>query len=432
MNFPYRQLLAAIALPLLAFALPARSAEVHDARLTLDPPQPFVNQTFSLNLDIVVTPGSELQEIRLGGLPGEAQFTLGELVSQPAVRSTLNGQSVAIHRFRSDGRAATPIDLTVQPTVQFNLIERRSRGFFSNWSSFEQRLRLPSISFRIRPLPEAGRPADFSGAVGEFALMGALSPKRVMPMDIVTLTLELSGRGHLGEARPSPPSLDPAQFKVYPATGKPGSTPDSVTLTQSIIPLSTQAVEVAAAHFNYFDPGTETYRTLAAGPFQLIFAPRPPDDIPAVRQVTVEAATRSAESPATVPDLSLLRRREFRALLPLTAGLLAGLGVIAIVRPTHKRLAFVLGLVIFAVVTLAVYGFLSREHAAPHPLTQTVRLRIAPGERARHSVELPAGTQVEILESSGTGWLRIEARNRRGWIPATALRKETPEPHAGN
>ena len=112
--------------------------------------------------------------------------------------------------------------------------------------------------------------------------------------------------------------------------------------------------------------------------------------------------------------------RELRRVIPLAAGLLAALGFIAIFRPTHKRLALVVGLIILGGVAWGTHLWIGRERVTRVPLRQTVALRIAPGERAHSSIELPEGTPVRLL-ARGEGWLRIEAGGHRGWIPSAAL-----------
>ena len=403
---------------LLGLALPAAGAsEFHAASLTLDPPRPFVNQPFSVQLDIVVSPGTELQSPELRGLPGGAQLELGPLNTQPPIRTTRDGVPVEVHRFRSEGRATAAIDTTVQPLLAFLLVERRSMGFFTSWQSTRQQLRLPPARIEIRPLPEAGRPDDFAGAIGEFTLSGRVEPGVVVPMDIVNLTVEVAGRGTLGVSRPQLSTLDPEHFKVYPPT----ETRDGearLKLTQAIIPQSTQAVEVAAAHFTFFDTAREQYRTITAGPFALAFTTRRADDTPAVRQVEVSAPRPTGTRQELPAEVSMYR--ELRRVIPLAAGLLAALGFIAIFRPTHKRLALVVGLIILGGVAWGTHLWIGRERVTRVPLRQTVALRIAPGERAHSSIELPEGTPVRLL-ARGEGWLRIEAGGHRGWIPSAAL-----------
>ena len=49
------------------------------------------------------------------------------------------------------------------------------------------------ISVEVKPLPEAGRPANFSGAVGQFAIRSEADPVQARGGDPVTLRVEVRG-----------------------------------------------------------------------------------------------------------------------------------------------------------------------------------------------------------------------------------------------
>lgn len=56
--------------------------------------------------------------------------------------------------------------------------------------------RSKELQFDVRPLPDEGRPADFTGAVGDFEITGALDrTTAVADDDIVKLTVTVEGRG---------------------------------------------------------------------------------------------------------------------------------------------------------------------------------------------------------------------------------------------
>ena len=404
-----------LALPLLSATL--RAAELPSARITLDPPRPFAGQPFTLQLEIATAPGSEIQNPELRGLPGGTHLEFGKFSSLPAQRVVRDGRTVELHRYRSRVRPVASFNTIVEPMLAYQQVERRSSGFFTSWQTVRRRLDIPPTRIEIRPLPTAGRPADFAGAIGEFTLRGGVEPDVVVPLDLVTLTVEISGKGTLGEARPQLPKLDPALFKVYPPK-ETRSGEERITLVQTIIPQSTQAVEVAGASFSFFDTTREQYRTITTGPFRLAFTTREAATAPAVRKVEVTALRPDGTRQELPVEVSMYR--ELRRVIPLTAGVLAALGFIAIFRPTHKRMAVIAGLLLLVGVTWATHLWIGKERITRIPLKQTAALRIAPGERAHSSIELPEGTPVRLL-GQGHGWLRIEAGGHRGWIPATSL-----------
>src|SRR5262249_56847351 len=76
----------------------------------------------------------------------------------------------------------------------------------------------------VLPLPEQGKPADFSGAVGRFSLDVRGAPLDVTAGDPVTMTYTLRGDGDLSSVAP-PAIAGSDTLRVYPvqaATTPPG------------------------------------------------------------------------------------------------------------------------------------------------------------------------------------------------------------------
>jgi hypothetical protein len=146
-------------------------------------------------------------------------------------------------------------------------------GFFGNFfSSYQKRpLTLTSNAAKIDvlPLPEEGKPADFSGAVGEFDLKVEASPIEVKSGDPVTLRMILTGVGNMKAV--SLPVFKADGFKVYDPQIKDEA--GRRVLEQVIIPTDTKVSEVPALKFSYFDTRSGNYRTIERGPFPLKVAP---------------------------------------------------------------------------------------------------------------------------------------------------------------
>jgi hypothetical protein len=126
-----------------------------------------------------------------------------------------------------------------------------------------------SGSIEIKPLPEAGRPADFSGGVGQFTLDTSVRPERSKVGDPVIFQVQIKGLGNFD--RVQPPHLDPMPaWDVHqPATDL---TPlDEVGLSAIkafayvLIPQE-PVTQTPGVTFSYFDPAAEKYVTLRAEP----------------------------------------------------------------------------------------------------------------------------------------------------------------------
>jgi hypothetical protein len=121
----------------------------------------------------------------------------------------------------------------------------------------------------IKPLPEANRPADFSGGVGQFTLDTSVRPERSKVGDPVIFQVQIKGLGNFD--RVQPPQLDsmPAWDVHPPATDV---TPlDEVGLSAIkafayvLIPQE-PVTHTPGVTFSYFDPTAEKYVTLRAEP----------------------------------------------------------------------------------------------------------------------------------------------------------------------
>ncbi|MEW6755914.1 MAG: BatD family protein, partial [Candidatus Latescibacterota bacterium] len=127
-------------------------------------------------------------------------------------------------------------------------------------------VRSRALELRIMPLPEAGRPAGFSGAVGRYSLTAQASPSTVAQGDPVTLRVELSGTGNLSAVGPLELSL-PRGIKAYdPKVQEEEQVVDGRygggrTYEYILIPELGGRLQVPPVRLAYFDPEHGEYRT---------------------------------------------------------------------------------------------------------------------------------------------------------------------------
>jgi len=124
-------------------------------------------------------------------------------------------------------------------------------------------------TLKVLALPKEGRPADFSGAVGQFTLDASADPTSAGPGEPVTLGLAVSGRGNFDAM--STPTLTGAdgwrtyapkeKFDKDDAVGSAGTK----TFDFKMVARSNQT-QTPGAEFSYFDPRKKEYITLKAEP----------------------------------------------------------------------------------------------------------------------------------------------------------------------
>ncbi len=150
----------------------------------------------------------------------------------------------------------------------------RSRSFFEQFlmnpmNGFGQLQRVNAVSdpveLNVKPLPIAGRPANFGGAVGQFRLRAQGSTTHIKMGDPLTMTLTVSGTGSFDRVT-TPVLTDATGWRAYPPTETyKGDDTTGVNGAKSfeiaVIPEQKKQ-EMPVYEFSYFDPAAEKYVTL--------------------------------------------------------------------------------------------------------------------------------------------------------------------------
>jgi len=145
--------------------------------------------------------------------------------------------------------------------------------FFSNATQKPLTLHTDGATVKIKPLPSQGRPADFSGAVGQFEVSSGVSAKIGTTGDPLTLKVKIEGRGNFDRVTTNG-LTNSSDWKTYKPNGKFAAN-DSAgiegekTFEQSIVPTRAGAQEIPALNFSYFDPEAQRYVTKSTTPITI-------------------------------------------------------------------------------------------------------------------------------------------------------------------
>jgi len=168
--------------------------------------------------------------------------------------------------------------LTLGPaTMGMNVVVPRTRRGSGFGSLFGDELRsvqvaADAITVEVLPLPEVGRPAGFSGAVGRFKMDVSIAPRKVAVGDPITVTSRLRGDGLLeGITAPTIPGSE--RLHVYPVQSPRADEDGGRTFEQVVIPLAEGLLELRGPSFSFFDPATRAYKTLSSEPVAIAVKP---------------------------------------------------------------------------------------------------------------------------------------------------------------
>ncbi len=136
-----------------------------------------------------------------------------------------------------------------------------------------------SATVSVLPLPDSGRPANFSGGIGHFQLSVSAGPTEILQGDPVTVKLTVSGSGNL-KAIAAPHLVNSNGIKVYDAQRKEVSGPNKnpegeVSFEQVLIPLDPKVKQIGPYVFSYFDSDAGIYREAKAAAIPVTVKPNP-------------------------------------------------------------------------------------------------------------------------------------------------------------
>ncbi|WP_158261112.1 MULTISPECIES: BatD family protein [Pirellulaceae] len=127
-------------------------------------------------------------------------------------------------------------------------------------------------SIDVKPVPTAGRPADYRGTVGQYQIVTQASPTTVKAGDPITLHIGIRGDGPMELVQAPPLETLPQLTADFKVTKEPlaGIVQDDTKLfTTTIRPRRAGITHIPAIPLSYFDPKAETFVTVESKPIAI-------------------------------------------------------------------------------------------------------------------------------------------------------------------
>lgn len=271
----------------------ARPAETSDKEVfviaEVDNTNPYVNQQIIYTLKFYRR--INVANARLAESPSFEGFIVVPLEKQKEYQTVINGQQFLVSEIKQALFPAQAGTLTISPsTLQCDVVVKRQRrggvfndpffddSFFGFAQTEPKILRTSPIEILVKPLPEEGKPSDYTNLVGNFHATAEISKQRLEVGESATLTLTLTGTGNLkGSSDIKLENL--AGFKVY--DDKPsfeqhvidGQIGGTVIIKKALVPLQEGTHQIPPIAVSYFNPQSGRYETARTQPHTLEVLP---------------------------------------------------------------------------------------------------------------------------------------------------------------
>lgn len=134
----------------------------------------------------------------------------------------------------------------------------------------------PTIEgLEVLPLPAEGRPASFTGAVGDFEVLASARPAAAAVGDPITLTFVVKDRGGTSQLQSvAPPNLAATpglaeNFDIPDAIGGGTVQGDVKVFTQTLRPLHADVSFIPPIEFSWFNPERAAYQVATTAPIPI-------------------------------------------------------------------------------------------------------------------------------------------------------------------
>lgn len=232
----------------------------------------YVNEQIPVTIKLYYQQEVQLQNIHYPEF-NLANFLFEKFLEPRRSMEVRNGQYYHLFIFTTNLQpiSSGEYDLDSITLQADRLVERQNNRinsfFYSNYDLVPLTVTAAPAVLQVLELPIDGKPADFSGAIGQFDLEVSITPESVQPGEPLTIRSKIFGQGNFNTVM-GPIVKSVPQFKYYDqqtvkVVGDSGTTTESreKVFEQVIIPV--EAVqEIPPISFSYFDPIKEAYLTI--------------------------------------------------------------------------------------------------------------------------------------------------------------------------
>lgn len=236
---------------------------------------PYLNEPIHITYKIYYNPQIGIDDLKHIEIPEFKDFWLHDMhVPQYDHRrreeykgkeyGVVTLKNVVLYPQKAEKIQIQPYVITINTQLPTN-----KRDFYTGrvYRNVERKLSTQAIEIDVKPLPEQGKPEDFTGAVGEFNLVTTTDRTALRQGESVQMELNVEGRGNF-ELFTIPKPVASNGLEIYEpkiikatditAVGLQGK----ITNKYTIIPQFQGKYVIKPISFSFFNPKTQKYHTI--------------------------------------------------------------------------------------------------------------------------------------------------------------------------
>ncbi len=236
---------------------------VHKVVAEVDNQKPYVNQRIEYRFRYLYTTVLPTVEPPTPSLPDFNGFKVEELSDEKDTTTTkVGGKVYYVQEYVRRLYPRYSGKILIEPAELKLHLKRNPKT-----------LKTKSIPLTVQPLPNIGKPTNFSGAIGNFSISAQVDRKKLKVKNALTLSLKIKGNGKFNNL--TPPNISTFHgFRVNPPTQVKGDTEDNFQFNYVVVPIKAGRLQIPAIEFSFFNPITKTYQITKTQPIPITVLPK--------------------------------------------------------------------------------------------------------------------------------------------------------------
>ena len=243
------------------------TGSVHQVEVEVDTSEPYLNAPLTYTFRYLYTAVLPTRGSPTPVLPAFPDFLVKESATLPPQTQQIRGKTFWVAEHVRKLYPQKTGQIVIEPA---ELILPLRNG--------HRTLKTKPLKLTVQPLPEMGKPLNFSGAIGEYQISAQAARGWVEAGKALTLSVRVSGRGNIQTV--TAPKLPPMSGVVVNGPNPvEDATPTSRVYAYALIPARTGALRIPAIKYAYFNPSRAVYATTETAPIPISVRPNPNDAV---------------------------------------------------------------------------------------------------------------------------------------------------------
>ncbi len=238
---------------------------IHKVQVEVSNLKPYLNESIEYRFRYLYTTVLPSLQPPTPSLPEFSDFLVEELPNEKGVTVQIQGKKFQVQEYVRRLYPQKTGQILIQP-AQLKLPIK----------STPKTLKTKSVALNVQPLPEVGKPANFTGVVGKYSITTQVDRRKLEIRQALTLSLQITGSGNIKTV--TPPKIPAIKgFRINPQNLANTTNNNTNVYTYALTPLKDGILQIPTIQYVFFNPTNGTYQTTRTTPIPITVLPNAND-----------------------------------------------------------------------------------------------------------------------------------------------------------